>query len=135
MGPEPAPARDDDGWPSAQPLEPAVGHSPNRRGQTLLAAVRRGRHVAVVPPMPPVSPTPFRRSWFFNAEAMVPPGLDPVTPRGRGTARRGRRGRGQELAYAPSDDLHLRRPHTHPEEERWSTTEELDRDGETSPLR
>ena len=135
VGSEPAPARDDDGWPSAPPQEPAVGHSHNRRGQALLATVRRGRHVAVMTPMRPVSPTPSRRSWFFNAEAMVPPGLDPVTLRGRGTARRGRRGRGQELAYAPGDDLHLRRPHTHSESERWSTTEELDGDGETSPLR
>ena len=128
MGPEPAPARDDDGWLSAQPQEPAVGHSPNRLEKALLAAVRRGRNVAVVPPMPPVSPTPSRRSWFFNVEAMVPPGLDPVT------ARRGRRGRGQELAYAPGDDLHLRRPHTHLEAERWASTEDLDRDGETTPL-
>ena len=61
-------------------------------------------------------------------------GLDPVTPRGRSTARRGRGGRGQELAYVPGDDLPLRRPHTHSEAERWSTTEELDRDGKTSPL-
>ena len=112
-----------------------MGYSPNPRGQALLVAVRRGRHVAVVPLMRPVSPTPSRRSWSFNSEAMVPPGLDPVTPRGRGTARRGRGGHDQELAYAPGDDLPLPRPHRHLEAERWSTTEELDRDGETSPLR
>ena len=91
--------------------------------------------VAVGPPMRLVSPTPSRRSRSFNAEAMVPPGLDPVTPRGCGSARRGQEGRGQELAYTPGDDLPLRRPHTHSEVKRWTTTEELDRDGKTSPLR
>ena len=75
-----------------------MGFSPNCRGQSVLAAVRRGRNVAVVPPMRAASPTPFHRSWSFNAGAMVPPGLDPVALRGRGTARRGREGQGQDLA-------------------------------------
>ena len=134
VGPEPASTRDDDGWPSTQPRQSAAGLSPNRRGQALLAAVRRGHNVAVVPLMLPASPMLSRHAWSFNAGAMVPPGLDPVTSRGRGTARRGWGGYGQDLAYAPGDDLPLRRPHTHSEAERWATTEELDRDSKTSPL-
>ena len=74
----------------------------------MLAALRRGRNVAVVPPVRPASPTPTRRSWAFNAEAMVPPGMDPVAPRGSGTAHRGRGGRGQDLAYLPGEGPLLR---------------------------
>ena len=45
---------------------------------SVLAAVRLGRNVVIVPPVRPVSATPTHRSWAFNAEAMIPPGMDPV---------------------------------------------------------
>ena len=134
VGPELASNGDEDGWSSAQPRPTAAACSPNRRGQAVLAAVQRGRNVAVVPPMRPVSPAPTLRSWAFNAEVMIPPGMDPVAPQGCGPACLGRRGRGQDLAYVPCDDLPLRRPHTRSVAERWASTEDLDRDCETMPL-
>ena len=57
-------------------LDFPTDRSKPRAGHT--ATVRRGRDMAVVPPLRVPSLTASNRSWTFNAGAMVPPGLDAV---------------------------------------------------------